>query len=157
MLSIITPEDLEPFAEIDAPKAQAMIDDALADASRVAPCITSDDLTPEKVAQFKAVLRTAILRWNEAGSGALQQQVAGSFSITTDTRQAPRGRFWPSELDALREICRPDGAHGRAFEVDTMPADAGVYEGYPIEGLPHVSQVTGRVYYSSQLGYLDVD
>ncbi len=38
----ISPSDLAPFAEIDDSKAQAMIDDALALATRIAPCITAE-------------------------------------------------------------------------------------------------------------------
>ena len=105
MATIISTSDLEPFAEIPAAKAQAMIDDAMADASRVAPCINDTGLSADKVAQFKSILRGAILRWNEAGSGALQAQQAGPFGQTIDTRQQRKGMFWPSELNALASIC----------------------------------------------------
>ena len=71
---IITPSDLEPFATIDAVKAAAMIEDATAMAVRVAPCIASIDFTDGPA--VKAILRGALLRWNDAGSGAIQAQTA---------------------------------------------------------------------------------
>lgn len=118
MPTVITPDDLAPFATIDPAKAAAMIEDAMADASRVAPCINDDDLTTEKVAQFKSVIRAALLRWNDAGSGAFQTQAAGPFSVGVDTRQQRRGMFWPSEIEALQDICRDEAATtGGAFSI----------------------------------------
>lgn len=95
--------DLAPFAAIDATKAQAMIDDALALAARVAPCILTAEF--EYAAAAKAILRGAILRWNDSGSGALQAQTAGPFGQTLDTRQVRKGMFWPSEIEQLQELC----------------------------------------------------
>lgn len=120
----IVPGDLAPFAAIDAAKAQAMIDDAMALAARVAPCILSSDFAYPDAA--KAIIRGAILRWNEAGTGALQAQQAGPFGQTVDTRQQRRGMFWPSEISDLAKLCTDGTAGGRAFEVDTAPAGAGV-------------------------------
>ena len=120
----IVPGDLAPFAAIDAAKAQAMIDDAMALAARVAPCILNSDFAYPDAA--KAIIRGAILRWNEAGTGALQAQQAGPFGQTVDTRQQRRGMFWPSEISDLAKLCADGTAGGRAFEVDTAPAGAGV-------------------------------
>jgi len=120
-MPIITPEDLAPFADIDQAKAEAMIADATAMARRVAPCI--DDPESDIIDAVKAILRGAILRWNDAGSGALSstQQSAGPYSQSTsfDTRQVRRNLFWPSEIDALKELCSK-GNEG-AFAVDTAP------------------------------------
>ena len=100
----ITVADLTPFSpNIDATKAQAMIDDALALAARVAPCINDDTFAYPEAA--KAILRGAILRWDEAGTGALQAQTAGPFGQTLDTRQQRRGMFWPSEISDLTALC----------------------------------------------------
>ena len=122
----ITPDDLTPFAEIDAAKAYAMIDDAMALAARVAPCILSEDFAYPDAA--RAVIRGAILRWNEAGTGALQSQTAGPYGVQVDTRQQRRGMFWPSEITDLARLCTDGASGGRAFEVDTAPAGAG--DGY---------------------------
>lgn len=120
MANIISPLDLEPFAEIQLDKADAMIEDAMADASRVAPCITDEDLTAVKAAQFKSVLRAAILRWNDSGSGALQAQQAGPFGQTLDTRIQRKGMFWPSEIEALQDICKGDEEESGAFDINTV-------------------------------------
>jgi hypothetical protein len=117
----LTPDDLTPFATIDSAKAYAMIDDALAMAARVAPCITETDFAYDAAA--RAILRGAILRWNEAGTGALQAQNAGPFGMQVDTRQQRRGMFWPSEISQLQDLCRDGDTRGQAFTVDTTPAD----------------------------------
>lgn len=95
--------DLSPFAEIEAAKAEAMIEDAEAMALLAAPCIAADDFAYGTA--VKAILRGAVLRWNDSGSGALQAQTAGPFGQTLDTRQERRGMFWPSEIVALQSLC----------------------------------------------------
>ncbi len=95
--------DLEPFATIEATKADAMIDDAEAMALLAAPCIAAEGFAYGTA--VKAILRGAVLRWNDAGSGVLQSQTAGAFGQTIDTRQERRGMFWPSEIVSLRGLC----------------------------------------------------
>jgi len=116
--------DLEPFADIEPAKAQAMISDALALAARVAPCITEE--TFEYEAAAKAILRGAIIRWHDAGSGALQSQTAGPFGQTVDTRQPRRGMFRPSEIEQLQDLCKGPDTSG-AFAVDTLPVFSGAH------------------------------
>lgn len=99
----LTPADLAPFATIDDAKAQAMIDDALALAARVAPCITQSAFSYDAAA--KAIIRGAIIRWHEAGSGAMQSQQAGPFGMTVDTRQQRRSMFTDAEMQQLRGLC----------------------------------------------------
>ena len=113
----ITPDDLAPFATIEPAKAQAMIDDALARASLVAPCILSDDFAQAGAA--KAIIRGAILRWNDAGTGAFSHDQAGPFGVTIDTRVDRKGMFLASELDELRALC--PGGSSKAFTIDTAP------------------------------------
>lgn len=119
----IAVEDLLPFAEIPSAKATAMIEDALAMASVVAPCITASDFDAAKAAAAKAILRGAILRWHEAGQGALSQhqQNVGPFGETQmfDTRQPRRGLFWPSEIQQLEKLCRTETGGG-AWSYDTL-------------------------------------
>lgn len=116
----LDPLDLEPFAEIPSAKAEEMITDALALAARVAPCILTEEF--EYTDAARAILRGAILRWNDSGSGAVSQQTAGPFSQSLDTRQQRRSMFFPSEIDELQALC--GSPVGRAFEIDTMPTDA---------------------------------
>jgi hypothetical protein len=124
---LLTPDDLTPFAEIEAVKAQAMIDDALARAARVAPCIRDETLSADNAQAAKGVIRDAILRKNEAGSGALAAQAVGPFGQTIDTRQPQRALFWPSEVEELQAICRDHSgvASSGAFSIDTAPTYAG--------------------------------
>lgn len=117
----ITPADLEPFAKIEPDKANAMIEDALAMAGLVAPCILTAELTEAKAKAAKAILRGAILRWHEAGQGGVSQQTALGFSQTMDTRQIRRGMFWPSEIEQLQKLCSADGDDdGKAWSYDTL-------------------------------------
>ena len=99
----ITVADLQAMEpDIDPVRAQAMIDDAMAMAALAAPCIKSEEFG--NPAAVKAILRSAILRWNDAGNGAVVQEQAGPFQHTIDTRQARRSMFWASEVDAFLKI-----------------------------------------------------
>jgi len=106
-------DDLEPFASIEVTKALAMIEDAEAMALLAAPCIAAEGFAYGSA--VKAILRGAVLRWHEAGSGALQAQTAGPFGQTLDTRQERRGMFWPSEITALQGLCAD--AQGGVYSV----------------------------------------
>lgn len=122
----ISPDDLTPFASIDTAKAVAMIEDAEAMAVLAAPCLL-DAPSAEKIAAAKAILRGAILRWHDAGTGVVQQTQVGPFGQSLDTRQVRKGMFWPSEIEQLQQLCRAAPAGG-AFEVDTAPI--GSTDGY---------------------------
>lgn len=103
MGTFLQPSDLTPFAVIDGDKAAAMIEDAEAMAVLVAPCIGAEGFTFG--AALKAILRGAILRWNDSGTGALSAQTAGPFGQTLDTRQERKAMFWPSEIEQLQNLC----------------------------------------------------
>lgn len=119
-MAVITVGDLQKISpDIDEAKAQAMIDDAVAQATLVAPCLLDEDtLTDAQKAQFKAVLRSAIIRWDDAGNSAAtnESETAGavSHSITVDSSRLRKGLFWPSEIDQLQKVCgtaRQSGTH----------------------------------------------
>lgn len=130
---MLEPIDLEPFATIDAAKAEAMIADAVAMAHRAAPCLADPEvtLTPAHVAAVKAILRRAVLRWNDVGTGAITQQTAGSFSQSVDTtKTASKSLFWPSEISDLQEICRElNGDDGTSKQVFTVNSRGGRMSG----------------------------
>ncbi|QRY51734.1 hypothetical protein [Mycolicibacterium septicum] len=110
-------DDLTPFVpNLDEAKAEAMIADALALAARVAPCIEDEDF--EYAAAAKAVLRGAVLRWVDQGSGVGPALVAGIFQATPQA-QPRRTLFYPSEISELQALC--GGGRGRAFMIDTTP------------------------------------
>ncbi|MFV8245668.1 hypothetical protein [Mycolicibacterium peregrinum] len=101
---MITLDDLLPFApDIDPARAAAMIADALALARSVAPCLDEPEFPYGDAA--KAILRGAILRWNDSGDGAAVALQADVFSATHDTRLARRTVFWPSEIRELSGLC----------------------------------------------------
>lgn len=122
-MAFLTLEDLRPFANIPPDRAMAMITDAEADAAIVAPCLSLPTFAaqPRLVAALRAVLRQAVLRWHEAGSGAVQQTSIGPFSESVDTRLPRRGMFWPSEIERLQELCAQLNGTGSAggYTVDT--------------------------------------
>lgn len=120
----VTPGDLAPFADIDTAKAVAMIEDAMALAAVTAPCILGPDF--EHAAAAKAIIRGAILRRHEAGTGAYSEVSTGPFGATVDTRTARKGMFTGSELDDLKALCSAGGT-GKAFSVDTAPGSANVH------------------------------
>lgn len=113
----LAPSDLTPFKQVASAKATAMIADVEALASVAAPCLLSEALSTDQTNAIKAILRAAVLRWDDAGSGALQQQTVGPMSMTVDTRQGRYGQLWPSEESALQKICK-NGSAGRAYTVD---------------------------------------
>lgn len=132
MSTFIEPSDLAPFATIDMAKALEMIADAEAQAILVAPCIATLTTAPDgetadalalrtaKIAGVKSILRAAILRWNDGGSGTIQTQTTGPFSQTTQV-QARRAMFYASEKDDLRDLCK-DADASKSYAVDTVPS-----------------------------------
>lgn len=119
MATFLTVDDLAPFATIEPAKAAAMIEDAEAMAVLAAPCIAAEGFA--HTAAVRAILRGAVLRWNDSGSGALQAQQAGPFGQTLDTRQERRGMFWPSEIVALQSFCAD--AQGGVYSVSLAGPD----------------------------------
>lgn len=151
MGNFISEYDLEAFATIPPVKAAAMIEDAEAMSILTAPCLPDllvvpvDELPADaarrtaKLAALKAILRAAILRWFDSGSGAVQSQTVGPFGQTLDTRVQRRSMFWPSEIEQLQGLCQSEET-GKAFAVDTLTA--GVYH------LPWCSINFGALYCS---------
>jgi hypothetical protein len=86
--------------------------------------------TADQLVEAKLVLIGAVKRWAEAGAGAFQQQTAGPFGVTVDTRQRTGFNLWPSEIAELQEICKGDDADTDAYAVDTVPysTDWSAYE-----------------------------
>lgn len=138
MVNLLQPSDLAPFADIDDAKALAMIEDAEATAATVAPCILEDAFLEDatRKAYVKAVIRGAVLRWNEAGSGAYQAQTSGPYGVTMDTRQQRRGMLFPSEIEQLQEACKRyragDDDGGAAATISMIP---NMTSGSPLDGV----------------------
>lgn len=121
MGAFLAESDLTAFVpELDGAKAAEMIADAEALAVLAAPCLTGEDF--DNASAVKAILRGAVLRWLEAGTGAIASQSAGPYAVTLDTRTDRRSMFWPSEIASLRNLCS-GASDQRAFMVDTLPAE----------------------------------
>ena len=121
MASIIEVTDLP--ASIQAAESVAlMVAGANAKASRVAPCLADSGTPPteDQLAEAKLVLAGAVKRWVEAGAGSLASETVGPFGHTIDTRQRTGFNFWPSEIEALQDICSEIGT-AAAFSIDTAP------------------------------------
>lgn len=119
----ITHADLLPFAsDLSEAKANAMIDDTLARAKRLAPCLAGE-VTDDVAAAARAILRRIILRWHDSGSGAIQQTsfTTGPYTEqqTIDTRTREKAMFWPTEIKELQDLCR-EVTHekGQAFSIN---------------------------------------
>ncbi|OKH70688.1 hypothetical protein EB73_11525 [Mycobacterium sp. SWH-M3] len=113
---LLTIGDLEPFApNLPEDRAAAMIADANALAAVVAPCIVAGDFQYQDAA--RAILRAAVLRWIDQGSGAQPALVAGPFGATPQS-QPRRSLLWPSEIAQLQRLC--GGGRGQAFAIDTV-------------------------------------
>jgi hypothetical protein len=127
--AIITEADLPQAVldKVEPPQLAMMLAGANAKAARIAPCLADGaDPAPtgDQLAEARLVLLSALVRWADAGSGAYQQQSAGPFAVTVDTRQRGGYNLWPSEIEQLQAICRAgDGTGGGMFAVDTAPAD----------------------------------
>ncbi|QFG10028.1 head-to-tail adaptor [Mycobacterium phage IdentityCrisis] len=123
MSELLSPADLAPFAEIDPDKAQAMIDDVLALAGLAAPCLDDENLDESKAKAARAILRGAVLRWNEAGQGGRTQvtETTGPFqySETFDNSRPRRSLLWPSEITQLQAICSGDRRDRKPWSYDT--------------------------------------
>lgn len=139
MAEIITVTDL-PAKLQTAELIDAMLAGANAKAARIAPCLVSTDPVPtqDQLAEAVLVLIGAVRRWSEAGSGAFQQQTAGPFGVTTDTRQRTGFNLWPSEIEQLQAICATEKAG--AFSIDTAPTCS--------THLPWCSSMLGALYCS---------
>lgn len=118
---LLTPADLAHFATIPTAKAEAMIEDALNGRGRRAVHHGRRVRAP---AAAKAIVRGATLRWHEAGRGAVVSQTTMSYGQTIDTRQPRKAMFFPSEIDTLKQLCRPADDDGGAFAIDLFPPAA---------------------------------
>lgn len=119
MGTFLSPSDVPSIPTEDA---ERLIEDAEALAVLTAPCLADEGLTDPKKAAAKAILRGVVLRWQDAGGGAVTQQTAGPFSQTI-TPQVRRNAFWPSEIKDLQLICRA-ASSGKAWSIDTVAGGA---------------------------------
>lgn len=117
----ITAEDLQKFdANMEAATAEDMIRTAWVRALRLAPCLKEPDFDdPADLEIVKDVLRGAILRWSERGSGAVTQRTAGEYGETL--KESDSALFRPQEIRDLQSLCSGYRKRGRASTISTLP------------------------------------
>lgn len=118
MAEIITAADLPDDVASNA-MSSTWVNGANARASRVAPCLTEAEATDDQKAEARLILIGAVIRWSQAGAGAVQSQNAGPYGVTVDTRQRTGFNLWPSEINQLQDICK-NGSEEKAYFIDTV-------------------------------------
>jgi hypothetical protein len=120
----ISPDDLKPYRpDIPPDQAQAMIDDAMAYAAFIAPCIL--DPRFEYADAAEAIIKQAICDWYDTGTGSVTSQTAGPFGVTIDTRARKNGFFTEKQEEQLKAMCSAGSGTvsggGSAWGYDTIP------------------------------------
>ena len=119
----LQPADFTALVEIEAPRLVILIEDAETFATMAAPPLADPEaLTEQQRAQARTILRRAVVRESDAGSGAKTQEMAGPYSYTVDTRNSRSVSFLTDEEeDALRAVVGLVKSH-QAFNTDVTPA-----------------------------------
>lgn len=123
MQNPLTRDALKVFSpELSNDTADAMLATAWARAQQAAPCLREDapDLDSADVEIIKDVLRSAILRWDERGSGAVAQRTAGEYGETFRASDSST-LFRPNEIRDLQSVCGNVRKRGRASTISTIP------------------------------------
>lgn len=121
-MTVLTTDDLAPFADIDRAKAEAMIEHALAQAMSpaVAPCLrTTAD--PVVISAARSILVGAVLRWHEFGTGSYLSSTAGPPGVATDPRRERDSLLSWREIKNLQALCKSAGGGRRVFSIDLTP------------------------------------
>lgn len=122
----LTPTDFAPWGIVEQDKLVVLIEDVLAQAAIVAPCIL--EATFPYAAAAKALLREAVLRRLDAGSGAIITRLEGTGpfqrSETIDNR-IRRGILQPLDISDLQKLCVAAGGgtspRGGSVNLDPNP------------------------------------
>ena len=124
----LQPEDFTALVELDPERLVILIDDAetFATMPTVAPALANpESLTTQQRTQVKTILRRAVVRESDSGTGAKVQEAAGPYSYTVDTSRANSVSFLTEEEeDALRVIVGLVKSN-QAFNTDVTPTWAG--------------------------------
>lgn len=117
----LTPEDFTAFT-IDAALLPVLIEDAEVYATLAAPPLANPaSLTDAQRAQVKTVLRRAVVREADSGTGAKIQETAGQYSYTVDSRTARSTSFLTEEEEALLQGIVGTTRGNTVFSLDVTP------------------------------------
>ncbi|MDH3021152.1 hypothetical protein [Gordonia alkanivorans] len=151
-LPVLIVDDIKAFVDDDVlsdSTIQSMINTAAARAVKVAPCLriplsSTDPVSPladEVSAEIvKDVMRSAVLRWIDRGSGAVYSETSGDFqrSLLKDSASL----FRPNEIRDLEEVCRDYRRRQTASTVLTFAPNA-----YQVPSVhPFVTDTDGPLY-----------
>ncbi len=119
----LQPADFTALVELEPERLVILIEDAETFATMAAPPLAAPDaLTEQQRAQARTILRRAVVRESDSGTGAKVQEVAGPYSYSVDTRTAGRVSFLTDEEeDALRGVVGLVKST-QAFNTDVTPA-----------------------------------
>lgn len=123
MLNPVTAADVQLFAErISEDTANAMLSSVWARAVREVPELKDHTADADDTALVKTIIRAAVVRWYDSGSGAVTSRGAGDFSeyYRRDV-EGLGGTFTKDELNELRAVVGLDQASGSASTVLTYP------------------------------------
>lgn len=122
---ILVLEDFEAWNLSDTERLDQLIGDVLAQAAIVAPCLDAPAFAYGRAA--KAVLREAVLRRLDAGTGAVttRQQGTGPFSqMEVVDARGMRGILRPDDISQLQTLCslhNDETESGRLSYIDLTP------------------------------------
>lgn len=119
VLPILTPADIQKFDDsLPDDVVQDMINTVAARVVKMCPALRlplddpanplADDVSSEVL---KDVMRAAVLRWAERGSGAVREQGSGDFSQSLVVDRA--GLFRPNEIRDIADVCGNARAHAQ--------------------------------------------
>ena len=129
-MAILTVDDFAAWDVAEPEKLPELVEDVLATAAIVAPCLTDPAFPYGRAA--RATLREAVLRRLDAGTGAVVTRSEGtgpfSRSETIDNRTR-RAILSPSDIGDLQALCRAFNGATRpragAVNLDPTPTPTG--------------------------------
>lgn len=112
--------------ELAEDMADAMITSVWARCTKVAPCLkemewseTESDEEYENTQLVKTIVRAAVLRWSDSGSGIVTQRIAGDYQETL-SGVSGGGLLRPDEIRDLQQLCATSSTQA-AVTVPTWP------------------------------------
>lgn len=102
----LTPADLKTFVPgLTDAMAQELIDTTLARLRRKYPCLFEPGLSEDDELTARGIIRDAILRRIDSGSGAVQSEKKGPFDTVYLPPDKRHGLFTEADVTELTSIC----------------------------------------------------
>lgn len=118
----LTPADLQMFVQVSDDMANELIDTTLARVRRKYPCLFDIALSEDDAQTARGIIRDAILRRIDTGSGGVQSEGKGPFTTTYLPPDKRHGLFTEADVTELTAICAgQQEAAGPAVPVGCFP------------------------------------